>query len=295
MTDGARHMVFDSDSFLMALNNCSSGMFTNDKNDLIGTPRKVLKDVLGIGRLQICLKGMVMWPFEDDNGVVHKWQLPAYHSPDIPVRLFSPQRWAQLNSNKNACCVTYLDQITLEWDGHIRTIPLNAANLGFFRSAPGFKRSKQVVMALQAILPEELTCFQAHVIPPDDDDDQQEEFEASLPVNDPRVHAINDISGNEGADSCNSTDQYNSKTTKYNFNFDDPAMVEDDDVKEQDAIYADNPSAALLHWHYRLEHLPFKSLQTMAQKTSSSITCYVQGASLCRMSFWESNQMCLED
>jgi hypothetical protein len=83
MTDDARHMVFDSDSFLMALDNCSSRMFTNDKKDLIGTPRKVLKDVLGIGKLQICLKGMVMWPFEDDHGVVHKWQFPTYYSPDI--------------------------------------------------------------------------------------------------------------------------------------------------------------------------------------------------------------------
>jgi hypothetical protein len=38
MTDDARHMVFDSDSFLMALDNCSSRMFTNDRNDLIGMP-----------------------------------------------------------------------------------------------------------------------------------------------------------------------------------------------------------------------------------------------------------------
>jgi hypothetical protein len=43
-------------------------------------------------------------------------------------------------------------------------------------------------------------------------------------------------------------------------------MVEDDDTREHDAIYADNPSAALLHWHYRLGHLPFKSLQSMAQQ-----------------------------
>lgn len=43
-------------------------------------------------------------------------------------------------------------------------------------------------------------------------------------------------------------------------------MVEDDVVKEHDAIYADNPSARLLHWHNRLGHLPFKSLQSMAQQ-----------------------------
>jgi hypothetical protein len=136
-------MVFDTDSFLMALDNCSSFCLTNNLRDFIGTPRKVKKDLLGIGKMRVCYEGTVMWSFEDDDGVVHDWPIPnTNYSPDIPVCLFSPQHWAQVNRDKHAYSVTDADKITLIWDGHIRTVPLNSSNVGFLHSAPGYRKSQ---------------------------------------------------------------------------------------------------------------------------------------------------------
>jgi hypothetical protein len=43
-------------------------------------------------------------------------------------------------------------------------------------------------------------------------------------------------------------------------------MIEDDAQAQQDQVYADNPSAQLLHWHYRLGHVPFRAIQAMAHQ-----------------------------
>ena len=67
-----RHNVrFDSDSFDIAIDNCASQCITNNKEDFIGTPKKVNHTVHGVGTAPITLQGTVSWAIEDDDGVVH--------------------------------------------------------------------------------------------------------------------------------------------------------------------------------------------------------------------------------
>jgi len=61
------HMVFDSDSYVFALDNCSSYCLTNNLKDFIDKPRKGVKDLLGIGQGQVCYEGTMVWTFEDDD------------------------------------------------------------------------------------------------------------------------------------------------------------------------------------------------------------------------------------
>jgi hypothetical protein len=166
-----RPLIFDADSITLALDNCSSFCLTNNLNDFIGKPRKVRKGLSGLGSAQVQYEGTVRWAFEDDEGRVHSWDMPnTNYSPDIPIRLFSLQHWAQCNRQLGAHSDTNGDRVTLEWDGHVRTVPLNSANVAFLRTASGYRGSGKIISALSALLPTELICFPVHLIPPDNDD-----------------------------------------------------------------------------------------------------------------------------
>jgi hypothetical protein len=145
-------LVFDTDSVLLALDNCSSFCLTNNLKDFVGKPRKVLKDLLGLGSAQVYYEGTVRWTFKDDEGRVHSWDLPNTNiSPDIPMRLFSLQHWAQCNRHLEAHSDTNGDRVTLEWNGHVRTMPL--------RTASGYRNSRKAISALSALLPKRTDVF----------------------------------------------------------------------------------------------------------------------------------------
>jgi hypothetical protein len=139
-----RPLVVDTDSNTLALDNCSSFCLTNNLGDFtIGKQRKVLKDLLGLGSAQVYYEGTVRWVFKDDKGKVHSWDmLKTNYSPNIPIQLFLLQHWAQCNQHLGALSNTKKntngDRATLEWDGHICTVPLNLANVAFLRTASGY-------------------------------------------------------------------------------------------------------------------------------------------------------------
>jgi GAG-pre-integrase domain len=68
------------------------------------------------------------------------------------------------------------------------------------------------------------------------------------------------------------------------FEFEELPIIEDNKLHEHDQPHSSNPSAALLHWHYRLGHWPFKTLQAMAiqdQLPKSLVTCKVLKCAAC--------------
>ena len=70
-------MVFDSDSYLLALDNCASKCMSFDENDFVpGTLIDVMEDVQGIGRITAHKQGTLKWSFEDDDGVVDTFLIP---------------------------------------------------------------------------------------------------------------------------------------------------------------------------------------------------------------------------
>jgi hypothetical protein len=73
--DGHR---FDSDSKLMAIDNCCSKCITNELRDYIEPPTRVNTRVQWIGgTITATLCGTVRWEIEDEDGVVHQQTIPG--------------------------------------------------------------------------------------------------------------------------------------------------------------------------------------------------------------------------
>ena len=138
---------YDTDSFLIGIDNHASYSMTNNIKDFIGAPTKVNVWVKGIqGHSTSALKGTVQWDITDDTGQRHSIVLPnTYYIESLPFRLLSPQHFAQARqsqetSSTGTVSYTTADSVVLLWNNqqHRRTVPLNAANVAVFRSAPSY-------------------------------------------------------------------------------------------------------------------------------------------------------------
>jgi hypothetical protein len=100
MHDGHR---YDSDSKVMAIDNCCSKCITNDLTDFIETPTQVNMRVQGIGgTVTATLCGTVRWDIEDDDGISHQQIIPGtYYNPDSKYKLYSPQHVAQVANDNH--------------------------------------------------------------------------------------------------------------------------------------------------------------------------------------------------
>ena len=89
---------FDTDSFIIGLDNHASRTLSNNKHHFVGYIRKLENVYInGIsGRLQIRGIGTVRWKIEDDNGRVHTICIPnTFYVPQLEHCILSPQHWAQ--------------------------------------------------------------------------------------------------------------------------------------------------------------------------------------------------------
>jgi hypothetical protein len=255
-------IAFDTDSFPIAFDARASKCMTNDENDFIDTPVVIQADVLGLGKITAILKGTVRWPIEDDQGNVEYFDiLNTYYCPDLPIRLLSPQHWAQMCKLTEAHSDVDAYRITLEWSKRCKTIPLNASNVGVLQTAPGYKTSRLVITALNAMLPPDAYCFKTHVIPPDAAS-QGEELIQSTNKTDP-TESTNTMPPISPPDEDNFDEE---QVHVINFELKELSMEDDDEAVQQDQTHSKDPTAQLLHWHYRLGHLPFKTIQAMAHQ-----------------------------
>ena len=126
------------------------------------------------------------------------------------------------------------------------------------QSAPGYRKAQGIMHAYHSeLLPMEPVCFLAHFIPSDQEQDAQEQLSTD---NDDELYRVTTVS--EGDDDV-SEDALTPTTA---FDLDNVAIIEDNQNKALDELYSKDPSAALLHWHYQLRHLPFKTIQAMAHQ-----------------------------
>jgi hypothetical protein len=177
------------------------------------------------------------------------------------------------HSDVDAC------RVTLEWGNHCKTIPLSASNVGILRTASGYKTSKPVINALNALLPSDLYCFETHVIPPDEDSRGES------------THSTNEAATTEETDtmpplSADHDDDFDEDEIHViDFQLEELSMEDEDDQSaQQDQIHSKDPTAQLLHWHYWLGHLPFKTIQAMAhqgQLPSSLKNCKIPQCAAC--------------
>ena len=271
-------MKYDSDSFLIGIDNCSSYSMTNDKTDFTDKPQKVNQAVRGVkGKTQVSLRGTVKWSWNDDEGNLHTEILPnVYYCESLPFRILSPQHWAQTRKRKGrgrAHADTDDTQTILYWQDadarlYTKSIPLDtSANVSIFRSAPGFtkyanfcetcKEDDDELYALRACfaMPREPNATdEPHLIPTDDDPEQ-----ATVHAKDQPVNLGQAPSGTEGGSS--------SKLRP------DPIEIDfhDEEIPQQnwapsEPELSNNPKAQLLHWHYRLGHISFAKIRSMASR-----------------------------
>jgi len=140
---------YDSDSFLIAIDNCCSKCMTNNKQDFVGPMTRANVKIKGInGISQTCFRGTVKWSFEDSQGRRYDHIIPgAYYCPDLPCRLLSPQHWAQTRNDNfpkkgGTICETYDDRVVLRWSQRRfeLTVPLDASsNVAYIRTVAGFE------------------------------------------------------------------------------------------------------------------------------------------------------------
>jgi hypothetical protein len=125
-------------------------------------------DIHGLGWTTATLKGAVRWSIKDDQGTVEHFDIPdTYFCPDLPIQLLLPQHWSQMTELPNAHSDVDAYRITLKWSNRCKTIPLNVSNIGIqVRTASGYKTSRPVINAQNALLPPDLYCFETHVILP---------------------------------------------------------------------------------------------------------------------------------
>jgi len=142
---------FDTDSYIIAIDNCSTSSMTCDINDYIKPPMKVNLRIWGLnGNVNTTYKGTVKWKFADNKGMVHDFILDnVYYCDTLPFKLLSPQHWAQAHQRQDrsavTTCLTDASHVHLIWSNkcgpkYIKTVPLDtSSNIATFRSSPGYK------------------------------------------------------------------------------------------------------------------------------------------------------------
>ena len=260
---------YDTDSFLIGIDNHASYCMTNNITDFIGTPTKVRVRVKGIsGKLQAGHKGTVRWKIEDDQGVKHTLDIPdTFFIKELPIRLLSPQHLAQtLESSEvtedGTICETFARKVVLKWQDrqNVRTVNLNQNNVAVIRSAPSIRSYLAFEEPLQSQA-KEPRVFQTHVIPPDDEDRTVTETATGSDDEEDIILSV-ETAGHPPATNGQTPEQ----TTGQNpgTSFDTNVRVSLPVVEDEVHTDLERPSDELLLWHYRLGHKSFNTLQRMA-------------------------------
>ena len=93
---------FDSDLFLIGINNHATTSISNDKSHFIGPIQPVTLGIQGFGGTAVHDKGQgtIKWHIEDDDGKVHAFTLHnTLYVPESSLCIFCPQHWAKQANN----------------------------------------------------------------------------------------------------------------------------------------------------------------------------------------------------
>ena len=132
---------FDSDSFLIGVDNHATTTISNDKSHFTNIGVKGF----GNNMVKATDKGTLKWKIEDDEDKVHIFTIyNALYIPQSSLCILCPQWAKQANDHypihNGTHCIVNADTCELEWNQHKykRTIPWDpATNTGCFYSAPG--------------------------------------------------------------------------------------------------------------------------------------------------------------
>ena len=238
---------FDTDSFLIGIDNRTSYSMTPNVEDFVTPLEKVNNTcVRGIGgMLKVEGRGTVAWDITDDKGVKHEIIIPnTYFVKGLDHRLLSPQHWSQISNDnyptkKGTRCITYHDEVVLEWEQrkYTKTIPIDPQTNTFsFYTSPGIKKYSKHVIELEH-------------------KDKIWQCEQCLLCNRAQLHLFN-----------HNIDEYeqeqNIQADKHLKSI--PTLL----TKLYDEAYnnlsAKDLNREFIRWHYRLGHLSFKKMKLLS-------------------------------
>ena len=259
----ADRAIFDTDSFLIAIDSACSYCITNDRKHLTDV-RKINVSIKGIGgqRIKSSLKGTAVWTYTDDEGVPYEHRIPNTHlDENSPYCLLSPQHIAQAAQDHSPTpCGTYGiihdTAAELYWDqrSRKRTVPLDpATNIPLMRSAPGFTKFHAFNTQIDKI--EGRVTVPAVAIT---DDEASDGDTASVVSDDATVAAGNPDRSIPERLHPDLPDEIFIPLENVGAEMELPP--EDEDVQGL------TPQAELLAWHYRLGHAPFGKILKMAER-----------------------------
>ena len=268
----ARAKQFDSDSYVLMLDDGASACITNCKEDFIEPPKRVDRKVKGIkGHANATHRGTLKWYLEDDSGLVHVMIIQgAYLIPDAATRILSPQHLAQQANDhypkeEGTGSLTTSKNITLFWSQRqfAKTVLLDPrTNVGLTTTAAGTRSYRAFCATIDTEETKETNIFTMHVIPNDDD----ESFQPSNLVAPPAPEEEPVASPEQSPEGP----FQGPMTTRVDLGPIPQVIPEDPEPTSLD------PHDELLRWHYRLGHLPFERVKQLArtgQLPKKLLTC----------------------
>ena len=261
----------------MAVDNCCSACISNCIDDFVGPTREIIAKVKGIGGVQVLAtrKGTLKWNLMDDDGKVHTFLIKdSFYHENSPYRLLSPQHLAQAcyDDDRGTWCGTYRNCVELHWDNdkYKKSIPLNESNIALMRSAPGYEEFNSFATHDGRAHPEtrhSCACQQQCLI--DEDSDSEEE---DVDPDDTRGDVV-DRRHPDLPDDVFPDVQHQQQTMpdsqqeeEWLSYVEEEANDEVHVIPEDEEVQSKSPTADLLTWHYRLNHVSFEKIRQMAAR-----------------------------
>jgi hypothetical protein len=270
-------MLFDTDSFVIGIDNCASKCLTDNRRDFVGPLQRQTTQVKGIGGNQKSQwVGTVKWPIIDDEGRTHELHIPntvLVPEGSHPFRLLSPQHFAQENYAQGVdktprgtlSLTSGLDHI-LSWADKQFTItaPLTTgSNIALINSNAGYNKFTSFVNHVTAS-DEPVALFGHHMIPDDDDDDDHNAAEPTTlsntlfdhdeditPIKTPTNEGANEGDKHEGGGTP--TSATNTQPHVISFLPGENCMPVVEETEDEESKL-NNPTHELLLYNYRLGH-----------------------------------------
>jgi hypothetical protein len=293
-------MVFDGQTYLMAIDTGCSFCITNDDRHFVGEPEIINTKVKGVGGKQVIVnkRGTVKWTYLNDEGCVHEQYIPnTYYNKESPYCLYSPQHVAQVASDNypetnGTCVITYADSLVLMWEQktQTRTVTVDpATNIFLMRSAPSFERFHAFNSTIDAIEDGMYEMHSPNIVSDGESDDESvvsatetEPDESRIPnmvTNQNNQPIVLNVPHRENVNDRRHPDIPDSVFDRIQFNG-DMEILPTEDVE----IQANTTQAQLLAWHYRLGHIPFAKIRQMASRGDLPIglaTCQIPKCAAC--------------
>jgi hypothetical protein len=286
-------MVFDAQTYLIAIDTGCSFCITNDDRHFVGEVETVEMTVKGIGGKQVTAnkKGTVKWSYLNDEGYVYDHYIPnTYYNKESPYCLYSPQHVAQMASDdypdRNGTYITtYAETLVMTWDQlrQQRTVKIDpSTNIFLMRSAPSFEKFHAFNSTIEEIEDGRYEMHSPNIVSDGESDDdsigsmdEQEQNELTPSVTANNQPIVLDVTRNDRRH----PDLPNTAFDRINFHG-EMERLPTEDVE----IQANTSQAQLLAWHYRLGHIPFAKIRQMASRGDLPIglaTCQIPKCAAC--------------